>query len=761
MFRLVRTLIGCVALIVIAAATHASTMAPPDPALVIPKLTEAPKLEDFESMHPSDRIREQMVRVDGFVQRDPSDGSSASQRTEVYLGFDDKNVYVVFLAFDSEPGKIRARLSRREDIWSDDTVEIWLDTFQDQRRAYRFACNPLGVQWDGTYVEGDGWDQSFDAVWYSKAKLTSEGYVAWMAIPFRSLRFRPTDQQEWGFILGRNIVRSDERTFLPYISARTSTYLTQAARLRGLRDISSGRNMQFMPYASFRSSRSMDLREAVDGAYRFNNQRFAASGGVDAKIILKDSLVLDATINPDFSQVESDEPQVTVNNRFELWFPERRPFFLENASYFDTPLSLVFTRRIADPNYGLRLSGKTGPYSLGFLFADDDSPGKTVSENDPAAGSSAHFGVARVSRDIGKGSNVGVIFTDREYGDEYNRVGGVDTRLRFNSNWSASAQAVQSATKYVDSEASAGPAYDFNFGHSGRKFRLGTEYRYISPEFVSQPGFVTRTDIGRFEQNVSYRFRPEGRHVIDFGPSFSYSHASDHDGVTLEKRYSSSLGVNFRGHSWLSTYFNRTLETLRPVDFETLDENRAYQRQSAGINGQFGLFEKASASASYSRDRRITYVTPEGVAPYLASGESANFNVSLRPLSELKIDNGYSFSRTRQQEGGAALFNTQIVRSRWNFQVSRELSLRVIGQYNSVSANPYLTSLQPTRALNFDFLLSYLLHPGTALYLGYNSDLQNIDPALRTNADGALLRGRNYINDGRQVFLKLSYLLRF
>lgn len=729
--------------------------------LSVPKLTQAPTLEDFEDMRPNDRMSAQMARADGFVQRDPSDGKPATQRTEVYLGYDDKALYAVFLAFDSQPQKIRARLSRRDDIWEDDTVEIWLDTFDDQRRAYQFACNPLGVQWDGTYSEGSGWDPSFDSLWYSRGKLTAQGYIVWMAIPFRTLRFRPAQQQDWGLILGRTIVREDESTFVPFVSARTAGYLTQEAKIRGLRNISPGRNMQFIPYVSFRSSRSMDLRDTTTHAYNFENHTLAPATGLDAKFILKDSLVLDATVNPDFSQVESDEPQATVNNRFELWYPERRPFFLENANYFETPLNLVFTRRIADPTYGLRLSGKTGPYSLGFLFADDASPGKTVPGADPLAGSIARFGVARVSRDIGGGSGVGLLYTDREYENDHNRVGGLDAHVRFDGNWAASAQAVGSDTRNQDGSSQTGPAYTVRVDRSGRQLRLSTRYNYISPDFVSEPGFITRTDIGRFDQSVTYRFRPEGRHLVEWGPSLSYSRSSDHDGVTLEERFASTLGLGFKGNTWLNAYATRAQETLRPVDFDTLIGNRTYDYESIGLNGQYGMSDKASVFASYGRNTRIDYVTPNGVAPSLANGEGANLSITLRPLSALKIDNDYSFSRTWQLDGGATLFSTQIVRSKWNWQFSRELSVRVIGGYNAVFANPLLTSLQPTRNLNFDFLLSYVLHPGTALHFGYNSDLQNLDPALRAYPDGSLMRTHGYINDGRQIFVKLSYLLRF
>ena len=301
-----------------------------------------------------------MVRVDEFKQNRPRDGDPASQRTEAYLGYDHSNLYIVFVCFDSEPDKIRARLSRREDSRSDDSVSLFLDTFNDQIRAYSFGVNPLGVQRDGSYVEqaGNQYNGSFDTVWDSRGTLTPEGFVVWMALPFKSLRFSPENSQEWGLILGRRIARSNEQSYWPHVSSRIEGRLNQEGSLLGISDVSPGRNLQLIPYGFFRSFRALDERDEVQPLYVSESADFA--GGLDVKNVFRDSLVLDVTLNPDFNQVESDEPQVTVNERFEVFFPERRPFFLENASFFETPINLFFSRRIVDPQVGVRLTGKRG-----------------------------------------------------------------------------------------------------------------------------------------------------------------------------------------------------------------------------------------------------------------------------------------------------------------------------------------------------------------------------------------------------------------
>ncbi len=438
-----------------------STLGPP--AVLIPRLSRGPLIDDFLSMRAAGEVATQMSKVTGFSQRDPHDGAPVSQRTDAYLGYDSKNLYVVFVCFD-QPGKVRAHEARREDVSEDDTVEVMLDTFHDRRRAYAFQVNPLGVQWDAIWSEAPheevsgNFDTSFDTLWYSQGRLTPEGYVAWMAIPFKSLRFPAEREQSWGVILYRGIIRENEDSFWPQVSHRFEGRLDQAATLTGLQGISPGRNLQFIPYGLLNSFHDIDARDFADP--HFENRAIGGTFGLDSKIVLNDSLVLDLTANPDFSQVESEDPQVTVNQRFAVYFPEKRPFFIENADYFRTPIDLFFTRQIVNPSYGARLTGKVGPYTVGVLTADDRAPGLVVAPSDPLAGSRQYFTLARVSRDIFKQSNLGVIYTDEEYpaAGGFNRIGGLDSRLKFTPSWTATLQSVVSSTQNPGGGYQAGPA---------------------------------------------------------------------------------------------------------------------------------------------------------------------------------------------------------------------------------------------------------------------------------------------------------------
>jgi len=742
--------------------------------VLIPRLSQPPALEDFLSMQPQGETGSQMFKVAGFVQRNPHNGQPVSQRTEAYLGYDEKNLYAVFVCFD-DPGRVRARMSRREDIFDDDTVEIMLDTFHDRRRAYLFQATPLGVQWDAIWTEVShedsngnptNFDPSFDTLWYTKGKLTSQGYVVWMAIPFKSLRFSSAAQQEWGIILYRQIFRENEDAFWPEISRKVEGRLGQAATAYGLEGISPGRNIQLIPYGVFRSFRALDTRDPA--VPRFDSRDAEFRGGVDAKIILKDSLVLDVTANPDFSQVESDEPQVTVNQRFEVFFPEKRPFFIENSDFFKTPINLFFTRRIGDPQFGARLTGKVGPYSLGILAADDRGPGDSVPDSDPLAGERATFAIARVNREIFGQSSLGLVYTDREFPglSAFNRVGGVDSRLKFNPNWTGNFQAVVSSTRNPDGSYQAGPAYKAQATYNGLHWNYESTYNDVSPGFTTEAGFVNRVDIRQVKNNLDYRFRPERGPLLAWGPSLFTDNVWAHDGTRLDAFYSPSLSLQFKGQTYLiASPYVEFRERLRPFDFfPPLSQAQDYHEHFSSVSFGTSYLPRLTVQGYYQWGDGVNFVPPaSNPIPVLASADYGNLIVTVHPITALKIDTTYLFNRLRDRNSGAAVFNNHIVRSKWNWQFNRELSLRVILQYTATLANPGLTFLQTTRQFNADFLVTYLVHPGTAIYVGYNSDLQNLNRslALDPNTGGIARTPSGYINDSRQFFVKVSYLFRF
>jgi hypothetical protein len=740
------------------------------PTVQIPRIDEPPALSDFDDMQPSARVAGHMVKVTGFIVREPADGTQPSQNTDVYLAYDQHNLYAVFVCWDKEPDKIRARMTRREDIFSDDSAEIMIDTFHDARRAYAFAVNPFGIQWDALWTEGSigtggagdftGFDPSFDTVWRSEGRLTDRGYLALIAIPFKSLRFPDTDQQEWGIILNRSIPRTNENIFWPRISNRIQGRFNQAATATGLEHISPGRNVQLIPYGLFRSFRDIDQRDPNNPFCE--GRTLKPDVGLDSKFILHQRFVLDATVNPDFSQVESDQPQITVNQRFEVFFPEKRPFFLENSNYFTTPINLVFTRRIEHPEYGLRLTGKSGPWAVGILASDDRAPGESVPPSDPNSGDHAVFTIARVSRDILDQSTVGAIFTDREFGGGYNRVGGVDANIKIDQNWRVQGAAVTTSTLNTDGTHSAGPGYKLDIERSGRQLNLQSIYEDFSPGFVTETGFVNRVDIRQENLNGSYFFRPEGKFLISWGPTLEQFSIWDHSGTGLDNFVFPGLRVDMTRGTWVNFHpFGYDGVFLRPQDFAGLTKVSSYPQPFWGIEGGTSWFKQCDFNWFFVSGAGVNYNPAAGRIPVIGHEDTGNFTLTFHASGRLRIDNTYLLEHIRERDTNLTAVTNHILRSKWNYQFNRELSARVILQYTAVLSNPLLSSLSPTKNFNADFLITYLVHPGTAIYVGYNSNLQNLDRRLLPTPTGLLTTRDDFINDGRQFFVKASYLYRF
>ncbi len=728
-------------------------------ALVVPRVQEAPQLENFLRMEPAGPVEKQMAKVSGFIQQQPKDGEASSQRTDVFLGYDDKNLFVVFVAFDSEPDKVRAHMTRREKIRNDDFVQIMLDTFHDKRRAVAFAATPLGIQWDALWTEGSDFDDTFDTLWYSKGKLTDQGYLVWMAIPLKSLRFPAGLEQNWGVVFARGIRRgSFEQSFWPRVSSQIEGRLNQAATLQIKDSISPGRNVQLIPYGNYRALRFLDGQSS--GGPGFTTDNVDAVAGLDAKWVIKDNLALDVTLNPDFSQVESDEPQVTVNQRFEVFFPEKRPFFLENSDIFATPINFVFTRRIADPQIGARLTGKAGPYTLGGIFIDDEAPGKRVTANDPLYGKRAFFSIFRASRDVQSQSKIGLIYAGRELGRSYNRVAGVDGRLKLNQNWAVPFMAAVSFNRLEDDSRRSDPAFDLAFNGNGRQWLSHTHFQDIGRDFRTETGFVSRLDIRDFHTFNRYRFRPEGKFLIAWGPQFFFQQVWDHDNLRLDQWYGPDLNFELTGQTELGIGIDKIRERLRPQDSSTLTRNKDFSRHLWFLEFETQFIDELSIDSNFEFGRGINFLPPDNVEPFLANRIFGNIQLSLLPTTQLRIDSDYIFSQLDDRDSGERIFKNQILRSRWNWQFNRKLSVRLIFQYDVTLANQKYTSLETTKDFNVDFLVTYLANPWTALFAGVNSNYQNLDLVTKAN-ERILNRTKNsFLNDSRQFFVKYSYLIR-
>jgi hypothetical protein len=737
------------ALLLCAASLLAQTPVPEPPTLRIPRVSRPPCLEDFLEHSP----REAEARVTDFRQYEPGDGVPASQPTAAYLSYDDRNLYVVFVCRD-EPARIRARLAKREDIADDDKVVVNLDTFHDHRHAYRFSANPLGVQLDSLWTEGQGGDDTWDTVWHSRGQLTEDGYIVWIAIPFRSLRFPRAPLQNWAIELGRAIQRNNEMSTWPQTTQRIESFAQQFAALEGVENISPGRNLQFIPYFVFSRSRALDPFTSPP-AFRNDTE---ARPGLDAKLVLRDALTFDFTVNPDFSQVESDEPQVTVNQRFEVFFPEKRPFFIENAGYFVTPINLFFSRRIADPQAGARLTGKLGRWSLGFIAMDDRAPGKQVPPGDPLRGERAAIAVARVQREFANQSTVGVLVTSRDFAGAHNRVFSLDTRLKLDANWVLTAQAIHSDTLEQDGHRFTGPSYWAELSHTGRHLVYAARYLDHSPNFRADLGFIPRVDVRKMEHYFRYYWKPKQGPIVLFGPDITVNVNWNRLGQVQEWVVDTSFGGNLRG---------QTDGGCRHQNIYELFQGLGFRRHFTDCGTNIGWLKWLLFTADYGFGSAINYQSAAPLPPFVGEQSSATLGFTLRPTPRFRFEQKYLYTRLGMRRGqtpvvtasGASIFDNHILRTKVNYQFTRRLSLRAILDYNAVLSNPMLVALEPTKRLTGDLLATYMVNPGTAFYVGYTDIYENLQ--FGPMAPWSRRIGGPDTSTGRQFFVKMSYLFRY
>jgi Domain of unknown function (DUF5916) len=749
----------------------------------IPRVHQAPKLEDFLEDHP----REAELTVTDFRQNIPGDGTPATESTTAYLSYDDKNLYVAFACHD-EPGEVRAHLSKREASDQDDGVGVLLDTFRDFHRAYYFFSNPVGVQTDAIYTEGQGYDYSFDTLWANAGRVTNDGYIVFFSIPFKSLRFSHDPEQTWGIALYRTILRKSEYDYWPYVTQRVEGLTQQFAPVGGLQEVSPGRNIQLIPYGLLASNHFLNQPIQTNSPNPapppFFQDNFEHRAGLDAKFVLKDALTFDVTLNPDFSQVESDDPQVTVNQRFAVFFPEKRPFFIENAGFFMTPINLFFSRQIADPQFGSRMTGKLGNWTLGALVIDDRQPGLGFTTG--PYHTRAADGVVRVTREFGKQSYVGGFFSSRDFADTSNRVVSLDARLKFTKNWVADVQAVHTWTRqntqagfdclsFADFAQGVGSqqgnALWADATYSGRHFNFSTNYNDFSPNFCTELGFVNRIDIRQNNASGVYFWRPEKSKIIDFGPSFSETVDWNHNGILQDWVAVLAFQVDLTKQTTLSVSRGEAYELFNNIDF---------RKHSTAILASTQPYKWISFSARYARGIGENFFPPSGIPPFLGNVQKINFGLTLRPSARFRFDETLLYYRLGTRAGwttppfapGQSVFNNYLNRAKLNYQFTKELSLRLILDYNATIANASLVDLQtnlgsfdggpiaPTKQFTTDVLFTYLLHPGTAVYVGYNNGYTDLTfrpgpPALISPL------GAPNNSTSRLFFVKLSYLLRF
>ena len=741
--RKLRFVSGCAFLSLMTALAAFADQAP----LRIPRASRPPKLSDFLNGTP--REAEAVVTV--FKQWTPHDGESISQPTTAFLSYDRKNLYVGWICKD-DPAKIRARVAPRKQIDTDDRVTINIDTFQDHKHAYWFDVNPYGIQFDGRTTDGIGDDSSWEALWYTEGRMTRDGYAVLETIPFRSLRFPRGPRQVWNICLARMIQRNNEFSSWPYITQRVPQFVGQFAPIEIDEDISPGRNIELIPYELYSYDRYLDP------SLGFQLQR-EHHPGLDAKMVLHDALTLDLAANPDFSEIGADAPQVKVNQRYEVIYPERRPFFLENASAFLTPEQLFFSRRIVDPQFGAKLTGSMGRWSVGALAADDRAPGEVLLQGQTGHGDRAVDAVFRAEREFGHQSHIGLFLSNTSFDATSNRVGSIDLRYLFSGGWTVVGQATSTGTRTSPSESKAGPGYLLNLSKSDAHNNFWSTYTDRSPGMAATLGYLNRTDIRNWETSYGYQWKPPAnRTVLSYGPGMDVVVNYDHERRLENWSATPSLSVTLPRLTTLAMSHGEAYELFSGIGL---------RERYTTLNISTSWYKWLQMSAIYTQGKEPNYYPAAGISPFMARANNASATVTLRPQPHLRLDEIYYYTRLATDPSSLLaslpsgdIFTNHLMRSEVNYQFTRDYSFNAIFDYNSLLPNNDLVASSYAKQADTTLLFTYLPHPGPAFYLGYADTFQNVDyeaeatpPYMPTSVPGT--------STDRQVFVKVSYLLRF
>ncbi len=524
------------------------------------------------------------AHITDLVQLAPRAGEPASETSDIYITYDSANIYIAFHAHFADPQMMRAQRKDRDVRTGDDVFWVYFDPFLDQQRAYSFAVNAYGVQMDTIVSQGGGGgfgrgrgggggpglrlpfgDPSWDTLFDSAGRIVADGFTAEIAIPFKSLRYPQRDRNaphQWGFQIARRIRARNETAVWAPVMREVSGFLPQMGVLQGMTGLSTSRNIEVLPTFT-----AVQLG-ALDAAGRFDNGEARPEGGVNFKYGVTSNLTADVTYNPDFSQIESDRPQIEQNQRFALFYPELRPFFLEGAEIFNirAPAQIVHTRTIVNPRYGAKLTGKTGNTTIGVMYADDEAPGADDEAAATALGQAAQTFVGRVRYDLYSESFVGATYTDRQFLDSYSRVAGLDSRFRLGDTHELGMLAFGTRHRDLDGLETSGHMLNANIRKTGRNFSYLLAWYSLSPDFKTDVGFVRRTDQRFTFSEVAYRWWPENW-IISWGPRVRYTRSYNFDGILEDEQASAGLNVALADSINLNADVNRDMERFGGIDF--------------------------------------------------------------------------------------------------------------------------------------------------------------------------------------------------
>ena len=722
----------------------------------------------------------------GFSQYFPTDGVAARDSTEVFVFYTPTALHVGIRAY-APAGTVRHNLADRDKITADDNIQLFLGTYNDSRQAMLFAVNPLGIQSDGVLIEtgavqGGGFsgglvrtreaaDLAPDYVWKSKGHVTDYGYEVEIQIPFKSLRYAAGSEQQWQLNVVRTVqATGHEETWAPTTRAGAS-FLTQSGRLTGLRDLSRGLTVDLIPTVT-----SSAVGVPSSGRWGYGSSRPELGGSVRWGIT--SNLTLSGTANPDFSQVEADATQFTYDPRVQVFFAERRPFFLESQEQFSAPSRLIYTRRITQPVAATKLTGKLNGFDIGLLSAIDNREASVDGSRSPV------FNVLRVQRDVGKQSRIGLVYTDKMEGDRYNRVAGIDGRL-VRGIVSVQGQYANSFTGQPGITTSA-PLFTLSTNVTGRRFGAQYSVNGIAPQFDAQSGFIARTGIANVNLVNRFTFLGKPGALLEaITPEIAWLNSFRYDdfvrgGPVQDEKLHFRGNARFRG-GWSAgaqlllerfsydrdLYANYVYIAPAPSGVDTV----AYRGTPNLVNVDWVVSTTSPEFKRFSFNSFLLLGVDENFPEWSSAKVGiANLGLNVRPTDQLRISGTWNYEYYNRRTDGTRVLTRNVPRVRVEYQVTRQVFVRIIGEVARLQQDSLRDDSRTnlpvyfrgsngalTRAAAFDrlrgrldFLFSYLPTPGTVVYFGYGN-------TSRADRPG----GTRDLQPNRDVFFaKLSYLFR-
>jgi hypothetical protein len=716
----------------------------------------------------------QAARLTDFWQYQPVDGRPAEEKTEVLVWYAPSALYFGIVAHDSDPNAIRATIADRDNLDNDDTVTIFLDTFNDRRRAFFFTVNPYGIQEDGVQTEGafnagsyrgggnfqgSTLDKNPDYLWSSKGLIGEEGYTVEIRIPMKSLRYPGDGPHRWGINIQRKVQRTGYVDTWTDVRRASNSFLGQAGAMEGLHDLKRGVVTEVQPFVT--ASKNGEISDSGE----FRRDAIEWNPGVNVRLGFT-NLSLDATVNPDFSQVESDAGQVTVNERFALFYPEKRPFFLEGIELFSTPNQLVYTRQVVDPIAGGKITGKFGRLGIAYLSAVDDT----------ADGRHAFFNITRLRTDFGADSLAGITYTDRTETGDSNRVLAADARLTFKRLYYVQGQ-MGGSWSDLDGVKTSAPLWSAEFDRTGRAWGFNYKLNGIGESFEARSGFVPRNNIVEghaFNRLTVYGERGAAMEsftaFLRLSRIWVYRDFPNESAVEGEEGL--SLSAQMRGGWTVRGEGQRRFARFDPEMYAgyqvlRMDGTVDSFQVPAMISDLYG----GSFSVSTPTFRTFSGLFEAGYAaspiyPEAAAGRETTFSltVNLRPAESVRLEATTVYSQLIRDRDASEFARTVIPRLKLEYQPRRSLFFRIVGEYRAqrqasledprtgelLVVDGVPSTPERINALRVDFLISYEPTPGTVAFFGYGTSLENDRSFgitdLKRTSDG--------------FFVKLAYLLR-